>query len=82
MNRKQVIAIAIISILIAACWAVLAFFIREELISRFALWSSLIIGTATAVTSFVALYISFLSYKQSKELAAQKGKDNPKNSDE
>ena len=57
---------------IVACWAMLAFFIREDLISRFSLWSSLIVGTAATITSVIALHISYLSFKRNEEAKIQK----------
>ena len=78
MNKKQKAVIALLIILIAGCWALLAFFLREDLISRFSLWASLIIGTAATITSVIALYISFLSYKRHEEEKNQKRIDEAK----
>ena len=64
MKNKHKIIIGFLSIGVVGCWAVLAFCIREELVSRFSLWSSMIVGTAAVIISFIALYISFLSFKK------------------
>ena len=64
MKKKQKVFIGILALLIIGCWAVLAFCIREDLVSRLSLWSSMVIGTAAVIIAFIALYISYLAYKK------------------
>lgn len=64
MRKKQKIEFGFLSLGIVGCWAILAFYIPEELVSRFSLWSSMVVGTAAIVISFAALYISFLSFRK------------------
>lgn len=63
MKKRQKLFIGVLALLIIGCWAILAFCIREDLVSRFSLWSSMIVGTAATMISFIALYISYLSFK-------------------
>lgn len=78
MKKKQKIEIWVFGILIACCWGVLAFFLSEDLIPRFSLWASLIVGTASTVTSIVALSISVFSLKRHEEEKRQKREDDAK----
>ena len=64
MKRSQKLFIGILALMIVGCWAILAFFIREDLVERFSLWSSMIVGTATVIIAFVSLYISLVTYKK------------------
>ena len=75
MDKKTKLLIVVLSISIVAIWAILAFCIAESLISRFSLWSSLIVGTATSITSFLALYISIISFKKNEDAKKQKRED-------
>ena len=64
MKKKQKVFIGVSALLIIGCWAILAFCIREDLVSRFSLWSSMVVGTAATMMSFIALYISYLSFRK------------------
>ena len=78
MSKRQKAFIWISSLSIAGCWAILAFFLKEELIPRFSLWASLIVGTATTITSLIALFISALTYRKHEEEKKQKREEEAK----
>ena len=78
MNNCQKIRLVILILLSAGVWAILAFCLKEDLIPRFSLWASLIVGTATIITSFAALYISIISFKRHNEEKQKKLEEDAK----
>lgn len=75
MKIQHKILLIVMAFAIVVCWAILAFYLSEDLIPRFSLWASLIIGTAATITSIIALQISILSYKRNEESKMQKQVD-------
>lgn len=64
MNKKQKIQLGFLIVSLLGVWALLAFLIAEDLVPRFSLWANLVVGTATIVTSSVALYLSILTFNR------------------
>lgn len=56
-------------------WAILAFFLKEELLTRFSLWSNLVFGTGALITSILAIGISIISLRKEETLRRQKIED-------
>ena len=72
MKKHYKILIPILAILLIGCWALLAFFVAENLVQRFSLWANLVVGTATTIISILALYVSIISLMKSEESKKQK----------
>ena len=72
MKKFQKILVIVGLFVLAGIWAIVAFGIKEEIISRFSLWADLVVGCGTIMVSVIALMISVSSYKRTEALRKQK----------
>lgn len=72
IKGRQKFLVFIALLVVAICWAVLSFNIRNELVDRFSLWASLVFGTGSIMTSVLALIISINSFRKTEEMRNQK----------
>lgn len=74
-NKKQFIVLISFIFLLIGVWAILAFLLKEELLTRFSLWSNLVFGTGSLITSILAIGISIISLRREEILRRQKIED-------
>jgi hypothetical protein len=60
-------------------WTVLSLYSREDFLPRLSLWSSLIFGTGSIMTSAIALFISVSSFRNTENLRKEKIVDDANN---
>lgn len=72
LTTKQTITLALMVLALIGLWAILAFFLPENLIPRFSLWASLIFGTGSLIIAILALAISIHSFRNTELISIQK----------
>ncbi len=75
-TKKQFWTLLLFILLLIGCWAVFAFLIKEESISRVSLWADMVFGTGSIITSCVAIGISVLALRREESLRKQKIEEN------
>ena len=71
-TKKQFITIMLFIILLVGVWGILAFFIKEEYVTRFSFWASMVFGTGSIITSVLAIGISVIALRREEFLRRQK----------
>ena len=71
-TTKQTITLILLIFALIGLWALLAFFLQEDYISRFSLWASLVFGTGSLITAVLALAISIHSFRNTEAMRIQK----------
>lgn len=71
-TAKQFITLLVFIVILIGLWAVFAFLVKEDYLSRIMLWATLVFGTGTIITSVLAIGISILTIKKDTILRHQK----------
>lgn len=66
-NKKIKIELIILLIALVGIFALLSFFIKDELVARFSLWGSLIFGCGSIIVAISSLFVSVIALDNTKK---------------